>query len=443
LRRRRIERVLFLTHELLTESLAGPAIRVWELAHVLAQQQPVTIGTPNDSPLRSDTVAIRSYRDGAMAELVASHSIVIAFGYLLARYPVIRRAPYLVMDLYDPFLLENLFMHDDLPMARRETTHRNDLAVVNEQLRQADFFVCASERQRDYWLGALSAVNRVRPSAYRDDPTLRRLIDVVPMGVPQEAPRADGPGLRATPGIARDDIVVLWGGGIWNWFDPLTAIRAVAALRDEVPRLKLYFMGLRHPNPELPQMEMARQAVHLAQQLDLLDRSVFFRDGWVPYEHRANYLLEADLGISLYAEHIETRFSFRTRFLDYLWAGLPTIATAGDVLSDEMASAGAALTVPEHDQTAVVSALRRLTTEAGLAAEMRARARSLAAQYAWQRVAAPLLLYCRAPYRSRPGRLPSATGLLGGRLKAPLRGTWVERLVRRLRRQAERLRRAT
>jgi glycosyltransferase involved in cell wall biosynthesis len=413
---------------------------------VLARQQPVTIGTPNESGLQSSSLAVRCYQGAAMASLVEEHPIVVAFGYLLRHYPVIRqKAAYLVMDLYDPFLLENLLMHDDLPMPRREAVHESDLGVVMDQLRQADFFVCASERQRDYWLGALSMLNRVNPRSYTEDPTLRRLIDVVPFGVPAAPPHATAPAIRKeVPGIGADDIVVLWGGGIWNWFDPLTAIRAVNAVKDDVSQLRLYFMGLRHPNPELPQMEMARRAVGLSRELGLLDRFVFFRDGWVPYDQRVNYLLAADLGISLHLQHIETRFSFRTRLLDYLWAGLPTIATEGDVLSEEMAARGAGLTLAEGDVAAAAAAFSALAKDPERRRSMRTRALELAAEHTWQAAAEPLLAYCRAPRKSQPGRSTVPGGAqLPDRLRAAWQRSWMRRTASRIRRRARGRRRSS
>lgn len=390
----------------------------------------MTIGTPNDSDLRSPVVAVRSYGGGRMEALVNDHEVVVAFGYLLRQYPVIgREARFLVMDLYDPFLLENLTMHDDLPMARKMGVHEHDLGVVVDQLRQADFFICASERQRDYWLGALSMVNRVNPQSYAQDATLRRLIDVVSFGLPAAAPTPARPALRQeVSAIAPDDIVVLWGGGIWNWFDPLTAIRAVAQLQAELPGLKLFFMGLRHPNPELPQMAMARRAVELAAELGVLDRQVFFRDGWVPYEDRVNYLMSADIGISLHFDHVETRFSYRTRLLDYLWAGLPVVATAGDVLSNELAAGGAGLAVPEADVQAVSDALRQLARDPARRSSMRESARRLAANHTWDRVAAPLVDFCRSPSASRPA---GALDLNAPRLSHRLRAAWWRSPVRR------------
>jgi glycosyltransferase involved in cell wall biosynthesis len=373
-----------------------------------------------------------------MERLVASHPIVIAFGYLLRQYPVIRRkARYLVMDLYDPFILENLLMHDDLPRQRRQEIHGYDLSVVIEQLRQADFFVCASERQRDYWLGALSIVNRINPDTHAADPTLRRLIDVVPFGLPSAPPRVTGSGMRdQVAGIDSGDFVVIWGGGIWNWFDPLTAIRAVGALRDEIPALRLFFMGLRHPNPDLPQMAMARQAVALAEELGLLDRLVFFREGWVPYQKRADYLLAADLGISLHQELVETRFSFRTRILDYLWAGLPVIATAGDVLSEELTQEGAGISVGEGDLDGVVEALRTLARDPARRQAMHEQARRVAERHSWQRAAAPLLEFCGSPRQAPIAPAPILEPLQPlARIRAAWWGGPIRRAASRLRRR--------
>ena len=58
---------------------------------------------------------------------------------------------------------------------------------------------------------------------------------------------------------------------------------------------------------------------------------------WVPYDERADFLLDADLGVSTHLEHIETAYSFRTRVLDYWWAGLPVVATDGDTFAPDRA----------------------------------------------------------------------------------------------------------
>jgi hypothetical protein len=51
-------------------------------------------------------------------------------------------------------------------------------------------FICASERQRDYWLGMLGGRDRLTQAQYTLDPTLRLLIDVVPFGLPDPRTRS-------------------------------------------------------------------------------------------------------------------------------------------------------------------------------------------------------------------------------------------------------------
>ncbi len=60
---------------------------------------------------------------------------------------------------------------------------------------------------------------------------------------------------------------------------------------------------------------------------------MFFNDGWVEYAQRQNFLLEATLGVTTHFDSAETRFSFRTRALDYLWAALPVVDYGGGLRS--------------------------------------------------------------------------------------------------------------
>ena len=132
-------------------------------------------------------------------------------GLALLRYPVLREldAP-LVVDLYDPFPIALLGQEEHLGMAERE---REDLQVreaVSDMLRLGDYFICASETQRDLWLGSLLAAGRLNPRNWSRDPTFRRLIDVVPFGVPEaQPPDRDRGGRLPLPGVEQDDLVLL------------------------------------------------------------------------------------------------------------------------------------------------------------------------------------------------------------------------------------------
>jgi hypothetical protein len=160
---------------------------------------------------------------------------------------------------------------------------------------------------------------------------------------------------------------------------------------------------VRHPNPDVPPMRMAEEAQRLSQALGLTGRSVFFND-WVPYDERADYLLDADVGLSLHFEHVETRLAYRTRLLDYIWAGLPMVVTRGDTLSGLLESRGLAQTVAPQDVPGVVEAVLSLLSQVyGTPADRAAwtqRAQSLADELRWSKVVTPLLEFCRQPHRA-------------------------------------------
>lgn len=398
--------VLYVTHEPLEPRLAGPAIRAWQLAHELATVRPVQLATPAIRDMHSDKIALHTFdrvTGAPLGELASQAAVVIASGFLLRRYPALVQADVpLVVDIYDPFVLENLEIHADKPVEEQVAIHRSNQRVLAEQLQMGDYFICASETQRDFWLGLLVALGRVNPHTLADDPTLRRLIDVVPFGIPKELP-TKGEELGAikgrVPGIGRDDQLVYWGGGIWDWFDPLTLIQAMAQIAEHRKDVKLFFAGVRHPSPDVPVMRMCQAAMDLSDSLGLTNRVVFFND-WVPYEERGAFLLDADVGASLHFAHVETRFSFRTRLLDYLWAGLPMLVTQGDTISEWVARDGLGQVVAPQDVEGVREALLKLLDSPGSSVEAKSRLADIRNTLYWSQVAAPLQAYCGDPYQA-------------------------------------------
>jgi hypothetical protein len=129
-------------------------------------------------------------------------------------------------------------------------------------------------------------------------------------------------------------------------------------------------------------------------------KHVFFNDGWVEYSERQNFLLEATLGVSTHFESIETRFSFRTRALDYLWAGLPIVATEGDSFCQLIEDEHLGLTVPPEDPRALEEAILRLLSDREMAEACRARVAEVRKDFRWSVVLEPLATFCREPRRA-------------------------------------------
>jgi glycosyltransferase involved in cell wall biosynthesis len=281
----------------------------------------------------------------------------------------------------------------------------------------ADLVICASEKQRDLWLGGMGMAGLVDVERYRADPTFRSFVDVVPFGLPEREPRRAEPVLKGVwQGISADDRVLLWAGGVWRWLDALTPIRAVQRLRDGGRPVHLVFLGTGRPalgdKVDIP--TSAGEAVAFARERGLEGVFVHFNEGWVPYADREAYLLEADLAVCAHHDHLEARFSFRTRVLDHFWAGLPSVVTGGDAMGDLIERRALGRAVDPEDDEAFAAACAALLDDDAAYAAAAVRVRETAREFHWSRAAAPLVRFCaeqagRPPRKVPPGVLARAT----------------------------------
>jgi hypothetical protein len=148
-------------------------------------------------------------------------------------------------------------------------------------------------------------------------------------------------------------------------------------------------------------MPILAKSRRLAEELGLLGRSVFFREGWVPFDERQNFLLEADIGVSAHTKTIETRLAFRTRVLDYIWAGLPMILTEGDYFADLVAREHVGKTVSARDTKGWKEAIVSLAASHAERQAMKSYLSALRERFHWDKVSEPLAGYCRDPYHTR------------------------------------------
>ena len=432
-------RVLVATGDTLGPKMAGPAIRAVHMARALAAEHEVRLLTSATCDLTPDGFAAAHGGRDELEDALRWADVAVFQGWVLADTDALRMDTVLVVDVYDPMHLEQLEQgHEAGGPDERQAAIAGASALLHAQLLRGDFFLCASEKQRDFWLGHLAAAGRINRATYDDDPTLRRLVDVVPFGI-EERPPPPGPTIKGTfPGVGTDDPVILWGGGIYNWFDPMVLVEAVDRLRARHPDVRLVFMGGAHPNPEVPAMRVAAETRALADRLALTGSHVLFNDDWVPYDERHRFLLGADVGVSTHLDHVETAFSFRTRVLDYWWAGLPVVVTGGDAIGELVERHGLGLTVPPGDVDALVNALDRVLGDAAFADECRAKVRELVPSLGWSHALAPLVRFCAAPSRAPdlvdPALGPSLAWRLGGaETEIPRRRTGVSGRARQAR----------
>jgi glycosyltransferase involved in cell wall biosynthesis len=426
--------VLFVYADRVGRSMGGVGIRALELARTVQAELGVSVtiaaaahdagadlGVPVVTFSPHDPVAVRR-RLGTVDVVVAQP------GWPLLMRDLSRSGCRLIFDLYDPEVFGTL---ETFSGWRRSLMSAYSADRVGSALRSGHHLMCANERQRDLWLGAMVGAGLISPDAWDRDPSFRSVLDVVPYGVPSVAPTASAAaGIRRSLGVGDGDELILWNGGLWSWLDPGAAIRATALLRARRPQVRLVFMGASDAGPA---GRATREAKHLARDLGMLGSGVIFNDSWVPYEHRDGWLMAADCALSTHLEHLETRFSSRTRLLDCFWARLPIVCTGGDELADRVERENLGAVVPAGDPAAIAAGLERVL-DAGRGAHGRQLA-AAAADHAWSRVAEPLIRWLSAERvspplgtgrhleRRPPERLRAGAYLVGARTLAALRAT--------------------
>lgn len=384
-------RIGLVPSEPLRPAMAGIGIRYLEMARRLPRAGvDVVLTTPG--PLDQvpetglDASALRPFRRGHLAETLADCDVVVAQGQLANDVVLELESTPVVVDLYDPFLVENFAYLSSLGL----DPWRNDHATWVLQMSRGDFFLCSCDEQRQFYLGFLTALGRVNPRRAAQDPDLRGLIDLVPFGVPAALPE-HRPYLEP---VAAGTRRILFGG-LYDWYDPWPVLEALESA-DE-PSWTLLF--IRNPNQGTPQ-DLFGRVEGWCRERGLWGERVQAID-WVPSARRFDLLRDVDLVVSTHRPTLETRLSLRTRFLEALAAGCPVVVTEGGAISRLLEAHGAGRTVPPADPRAVETALRELLSPSFDRDADRRAARRLLESFTWDRALEPLLAFCRAPRRDR------------------------------------------
>lgn len=358
---------------------AGIGIRFLEMARVLRNGgHSVVLLSPDGADIEGCQTAVispQSLRDGS-----ARAGVAVVQGHVANELWAHAEPIPTVVDLYDPFVIENFHYYQ----SRGTEVFTHDHATLISSLRRGDLFLCASSAQRLFYLGMLLAVGRLNPLTFESDGTLQSLLRVVPFGVP--------PALSITRPGGNPPAVLF--GGIYDWYDPLLAIEAVALARREIPGLTLTFTT--HPNPEItPQGRTAAAMSHVKERG--FDGFVRF-EPWVPYEKRADFYARFTLALMTFPPSLETDLSMRTRIYDFLWAGLPVITTSAPGTDELIARYHAGEVVMEASPATIAAAIVRTIPERETTRLMLSH---FVREHQWEITLAPLLDFVRAPHCDR------------------------------------------
>lgn len=378
-------RIALVASEAIRPQMAGIGIRYLELARRLPRSGiEVVLVTPGDPAEVPEVDAdVRRFERGRLWDLLADCDGAVAQGQLandlLLECPELPTA----IDLYDPFLVENLHYVDTLGL----DPYRNDHATWVLQLSRGDFFLCSCEEQRQFYLGFLAALGRLNPARVARDPDLQGLITTVPFGVPGDLPPAAPLLGERRPGEKR-----LLFGGLYDWYDPWPVLEALE--QADEPGWTLLF--IRNPNPEDTPQKLLGEVETWCRRRGWWGGRVQALD-WIPSARRYDLLRDVDLLVSTHRPSLETRLSLRTRFLDALAAGCPVVTSEGGAMSRMLREHDAGWVVPCGDAAALAGAFREILS-GGPVVDVRRRAGAgLVRAFAWDEVLAPLVRFCARP----------------------------------------------
>jgi hypothetical protein len=199
---RRVDRVLVVSNEPVGGVMAGPAIRSLELARAVAKECEVTLAAPPPSQVDDPRICLleATIEDfDVLLGALRSHDVVVAQTAAGAA-PAIRNeaADQVRRRHVQPAYLRaaRVLSHAEGP--RLGAAQRRHVRRVHAQCAAADVIICASEKQRDLWLGGLGLSGLIDLESYRRDRTYRAFVDVVPFGVADRPAVHRGPVLKGS-----------------------------------------------------------------------------------------------------------------------------------------------------------------------------------------------------------------------------------------------------
>ena len=165
---------------------AGVGIRFIEFSRaLLSDGHEVTVLSPDGGEVPGCRVA--EIHPAAIRDASHEADVAIVQGHAANDFAAHARSMPTVVDLYDPFIIENFSYHQ----SHGEQVFEHDHATLLRSIDRGDFFLCASSAQRFFYLGLLLGAKRLNPDVIEEEPRARQLLAIVPFGVPEPRPAVE------------------------------------------------------------------------------------------------------------------------------------------------------------------------------------------------------------------------------------------------------------
>ncbi|RLA57717.1 MAG: hypothetical protein DRR04_12365 [Gammaproteobacteria bacterium] len=330
-------KVLVLTDDRIGPTMAGSALRAWEIACALAKKNHVVClsAAPGSDRPSLPGPEIVEKPPWSWAEAVIAPVWSLPPRAFLGHH-------ILIADGATPLLAELEAMPQSTEILRRRRTAAARIPLVAAR---ADAILAAGSAQIDWWQKKLHPLRPKLP-----------ILDL-PFGIPDQPPP---PERDEIPGIPRDWAVVLWWGGVWPWLDLDTLLEARALLEDAP--LSIVVPTAARPGASTSRFTRAdlRSAM---KRCALKPPQVVALDTWIPYHERHRILHRTSLIAVLHKAGYEADLCFRTRAMDGVWAGVPLLLTEGGEVARHVQHNGWGAIVPPGEPKTIAGLLELVLSE--------------------------------------------------------------------------------
>lgn len=383
MRNTELKTIALISSEPIRQIMAGIGIRYIGMANALTNRGfNVCLYSPsagvNDVQKCDLKCQYKVYDESSIASELDRYDFVVAQGRCAAQISGLNAGIQLIIDLYDPYIIENLSYANK----SSDAIYRNDHSEWVKMLRRGDYFLCANNHQKLFYLGWLMALDRLNPNAYENDKYYSYLVDVVPFGVTLPTQKYQSLLENKDRSICR----ILFGG-IYDWYDPWTLLEAI---KDE-PNYQVIFV--RNPNVDTTPQKIFHEIEKFCKKSSMSDSQIKIID-WVPYERRFDLLHDVDMLIAPHEQGLESELSLRTRFIEALAVGCPVICTEGGGVAGLVNKHGGGRVVAEKNKQQLKVAIESIYNHKLDGKNWSDSSKIISSLYSWEKVLQPLIEHC-------------------------------------------------
>jgi tetratricopeptide (TPR) repeat protein len=371
------KKVLLIANELIPikgNVATGGGIRTWGVGEGLRSRgHKIYYSIPQKNLIGMinlpDHIRKYSFGEDTLSKIIdeISPDVIICQHWLAADYLPSVKIP-VVIDLAVPLLLEGIFKDWDA-----------DEAGVKKikALQKGDFFICANERQRSYYLAWLMMAGV---------DLKKRHIDIIPISLSPKTPSRQ----------AGKELTFVYSGTFWPWQNPDTALMSVLKGVNKYKKGYLKIIGGKFP---LDHESRVNYKIPLNKAVN--NRRVIRQEA-IPFDSLVNEYCRASCAVDVMNKNIEREHASPIRTMIYLWCGLPVISGDYMAISPLINEYNAGWTVSDKDRDGIDGIIGAIIKNPSVLGERsRSAVRLIKERFNWEDTIEPLDRFLQMPFRKK------------------------------------------